>query len=135
MSGRATLTIELSMTCISAASTTAKAMRYLCGSPRSAIAAAAVASARRSGSTGLGTATAVSRSGLAKSLPGGVAVGGRLAHGPLASGSRAILHATGANVVAPLGERVLDAREDESVDVVDVRKAVTHDARLTRALR
>src|SRR2546423_1295171 len=33
MSGSATLTIELSMTCISAASTTAKAMRYLCGAP------------------------------------------------------------------------------------------------------
>src|SRR5436190_3913892 len=33
MSGSATLTIELSMTCISAASTTAKAIRYLCGAP------------------------------------------------------------------------------------------------------
>src|SRR5215510_12990946 len=34
MSGRATLTMEESITCISAASTTATAMRYLCGSPR-----------------------------------------------------------------------------------------------------
>src|SRR5690349_23947919 len=33
MSGSATLTIELSMTCISAANTTANAMRYLCGAP------------------------------------------------------------------------------------------------------
>src|SRR5205814_10144079 len=33
ISGRATFTIELSMTCISAASTTANAMRYLCGAP------------------------------------------------------------------------------------------------------
>src|ERR1041384_2581191 len=34
MSGSATLTIELSITCMSAASTTANAMKYLCGSPR-----------------------------------------------------------------------------------------------------
>src|SRR4051812_43840157 len=34
MSGSATLTIELSMTCMSAARTTANAMMYLCGSPR-----------------------------------------------------------------------------------------------------
>src|SRR5512146_1143757 len=34
MSGRATFTIELSMTCISAASTTANAMMYLCSAPR-----------------------------------------------------------------------------------------------------
>src|ERR1700687_4033663 len=33
MSGRATLTIELSMTCIRAASTTANAIRYLCSAP------------------------------------------------------------------------------------------------------
>jgi len=33
MSGSATFTMELSMTCISAASTTAKAIRYLCSAP------------------------------------------------------------------------------------------------------
>src|SRR6185437_3387895 len=34
MSGRATFTIELSITCMSAASTTANAMMYLCSAPR-----------------------------------------------------------------------------------------------------
>src|SRR5689334_4715211 len=129
MSGRATFTIELSITCMRAASTTAKAMRYLCGSPRSAIAVAGAASSTaRSGSAGLAVATALSRSGLAKALPGCIAA--RLSRAPLACASRAILGAAGcAPALAPFGERLLDAGEDEVVHVLDIGESVTHDAR------
>jgi hypothetical protein len=48
MSGRATLTIELSMTCISAASTTAKAIRYLCSTPSGGAASGSVSGSSES---------------------------------------------------------------------------------------
>src|SRR5437868_433065 len=58
MSGSATLTIELSMTCISAARTTANAIRYLCGAPSGGAAIGStrgLSSSRRSCSTALAT--------------------------------------------------------------------------------
>src|SRR3954471_2700906 len=63
MSGSATLTIELSMTCIRAASTTSKAMRYLCGAPSggAAIGSVSGSSSVTSGATALATDIACSQ--------------------------------------------------------------------------
>ena len=59
MSGSATLTIDESITCISAASTTATAIRYLCSAPRRGSAGAAVGSGATSRSTALALAALI----------------------------------------------------------------------------
>src|SRR5437868_11343177 len=63
MSGSATLTIELSMTCIGAASTTAEAIRYWCAAPSGGAAIGSVSgpSSASSGATALATDIACSQ--------------------------------------------------------------------------
>src|SRR5581483_1891653 len=102
MSGSATLTIELSMTCMSAASTTATAMKYLCGSPRS-MASAAGAADRADFETGSADTVDVAMRLRARSLPSRLAFGRR----PL-----------------PLRQRVVDPVEHRRLDRLDGLEAI-----------